>query len=121
VFSIIQYCISAAANFISDSDLLAEQQREELSINVNTLLESNRNISRRLMNLEDTFDVHTILTKRQSVISTNDRVVPNESYKGPMSSAGAANEFTLSMSTMSLDQRDGLKSGFEFDADLESS
>ena len=56
------------ANFISDSDHRAELQQQELLKNVAALLETNQALSRRLMNLEDAFEVGTIVSKRQSHI-----------------------------------------------------
>jgi cell division control protein 24 len=112
---------SMETNLASDSDLRAEQQREELSINVNTLLESNRKLSRRLMNLEDAFDVRTIITKRDSVISSKDQVDPKESQTHTMSSVDASEKLSADMLNLSVDQGIDMTSRFNFEADLESS
>lgn len=59
------------ADFISDSDHRAELQQQELLKNVAALLETNQALSRRLRNLEDAFEVGTIVSKRHSrIIST---------------------------------------------------
>jgi cell division control protein 24 len=54
------------ANFNSDSDLRAAEHQQELSQNVAALLESNHSLTRRLMNLEDAFEVRSLVSKRQS-------------------------------------------------------
>jgi hypothetical protein len=118
---IFQRCSLMATNFLSDSDLRAEQQQEKLSISVNALLESNRNLSRRLMNLEDTFDVRSILTKGQSVISSSDPIDPKGSKVQPTSSAGATEELSSNISKLSVDQGMDMKSNCDFETDLESS
>ena len=56
------------ADFISDSDHRAELQQQELLKNVAVLLETNQALSRRLRNLEDAFEVGTIVSKRHSRI-----------------------------------------------------
>jgi cell division control protein 24 len=59
------------ADFISDSDHRAELQQQELLKNVAALLETNQALSRRLRNLEDAFEVGTIVSNRHSrIIST---------------------------------------------------
>jgi cell division control protein 24 len=69
--SIIGAHSNIIANLISDSDHRAELQQQELLKNVAALLETNQALSRRLMNLEDAFEVGTIVSKRQSrIIST---------------------------------------------------
>jgi cell division control protein 24 len=47
------------ANANSDSDLRTAEHQQELSENVAVLLETNQSLSRRLMNLEDAFEVRT--------------------------------------------------------------
>ncbi|KAM5350267.1 hypothetical protein ACJ41O_006772 [Fusarium nematophilum] len=53
----------------SESDRLATEQQHQLSININGLLESNRALSRRLMTLEDAFDIQSLVSKPPSVVS----------------------------------------------------
>jgi cell division control protein 24 len=67
VFSIeCQSHFDNPANFNSDSDLRAAEHQQELSQNVAALLESNHSLTRRLMNLEDAFEVRSIVSRRQS-------------------------------------------------------
>jgi cell division control protein 24 len=108
-------------NSLSDSDLRAEQQREELAICVNALLESNRNLSRRLMNLEDTFGARSILTKRQSIISTSDPIDLKASQAQPPSSVGTTAELSSNISKSPIGEGMDMTSSFDFETDLELS
>ncbi|KAK4160643.1 hypothetical protein QBC43DRAFT_303568 [Cladorrhinum sp. PSN259] len=47
----------------SDTNLQAEQSQQQLTNNVNLLLENSQNLARRLMNLEDVFDVRSTITR----------------------------------------------------------
>ncbi|KAK4209267.1 hypothetical protein QBC37DRAFT_391391 [Rhypophila decipiens] len=51
----------------SDSAMRAEGSRTDLTNNVNHLLESSKDVARRLMNLEDNFDARSMVSKRRSV------------------------------------------------------
>ncbi|KAK3357849.1 hypothetical protein B0T25DRAFT_540378 [Lasiosphaeria hispida] len=53
--------------FQSDSAMRAEECRGELTQHVHQLLESSRDVARRLMSLEDAFDAKSIMSKRRSV------------------------------------------------------
>ncbi|KAK6720772.1 hypothetical protein SNK05_003868 [Fusarium graminearum] len=53
----------------SDSDRSATQHHEQLSANINLLLESNQSLSRRLMNLEESMDTATIASRRMSFLT----------------------------------------------------
>ncbi|KAM0382396.1 hypothetical protein ACHAPY_004388 [Fusarium culmorum] len=53
----------------SDSDRSATQHHEQLSANINLLLESNQSLSRRLMNLEEAMDTATIASRRMSFLT----------------------------------------------------
>ncbi|RSL55625.1 hypothetical protein CEP53_007024 [Fusarium sp. AF-6] len=99
----------------SDSDRLAVQHQEQLSVNINTLLESNHALSRRLMNLEDALDVQTIVSKRISLMSV--------SGTGPQSGTSVETQSTLTdTSTQPTSQESDLDlSKFDFEDDLESS
>ncbi|RSM07435.1 hypothetical protein CEP52_005254 [Fusarium oligoseptatum] len=99
----------------SDSDRLAVQHQEQLSVNINTLLESNHALSRRLMNLEDALDVQTIVSKRMSLMSV--------SGTGPQSGTSVETQSTLTdTSTQPTSQGSDLDlSKFDFEDDLESS
>ncbi|RTE70512.1 hypothetical protein BHE90_015085 [Fusarium euwallaceae] len=99
----------------SDSDRLAVQHQEQLSVNINTLLESNHALSRRLMNLEDALDVQTIVSKRLSLMSV--------SGTGPQSGTSVETQSTLTnTSTQPTSQGSDLDlSKFDFEDDLESS
>ncbi|KAI1119803.1 hypothetical protein F5Y10DRAFT_259589 [Nemania abortiva] len=55
---------------VSDSDRRAGELQADLAANVNALLESNRDLSRRMMHLEGAFDMQTIRSQcRQSIAS----------------------------------------------------
>ncbi|KAL2672810.1 hypothetical protein Neosp_013526 [[Neocosmospora] mangrovei] len=99
----------------ADSDRMATQHQEQLSVNINTLLESNHALSRRLMNLEDALDVQTIISKRMSLMSV--------SGTGPQSSSSVETQSNLTdTSTQPTSQGSDLDlSKFDFEDDLESS
>ncbi|KAI8649340.1 DH domain-containing protein [Fusarium sp. Ph1] len=99
----------------SDSDRMATQHQEQLSVNINALLESNHALSRRLMNLEDALDVQTIVSKRMSLMSV--------SGTGPLSSSSVETQSALTdTSTQPTSQGSDLDlSKFDFEDDLESS
>ncbi|EEU41572.1 uncharacterized protein NECHADRAFT_54114 [Fusarium vanettenii 77-13-4] len=99
----------------SDSDRMATQHQEQLSVNINALLESNHALSRRLMNLEDALDVQTIVSKRMSLMSV--------SGTGPQSSNSVETQSNLTdTSTQPTSQGSDLDlSKFDFEDDLESS
>ncbi|KAM7215680.1 hypothetical protein V8F06_008971 [Rhypophila decipiens] len=54
----------------SDSAIRAEQSRTDLANNVNQLLESSKDVARRLMTLEDTFDARSMISKRSTVAAS---------------------------------------------------
>ncbi|KAI8650923.1 DH domain-containing protein [Fusarium keratoplasticum] len=99
----------------SDSDRMATQHQEQLSVNINALLERNHSLSRRLMNLEDALDVQTIVSKRMSLLSV--------SGTGPQSSSSVETQSNLTdASTQPTSQGSDLDlSKFDFEDDLESS
>ncbi|KAH8892573.1 hypothetical protein GQ53DRAFT_685934 [Thozetella sp. PMI_491] len=104
----------------SDSDLRAAQCQEELSINVNELLESNRTLSRRLMNLEDAFDVQTLVSKRQSVSPGTPRAPPSSGQmQSGIDSQTQVDHITAGMSHLSPGL--GTVPVSEFENELESS
>ncbi|KAF2669148.1 Dbl homology domain-containing protein [Microthyrium microscopicum] len=142
--------ISLILNILSsDSDLHAEQRQLELSMNVNELLTMNRDLSRRLMNLEDAFEVQTIRSKRQSIqrdsgqsfcigpahhfpsSSNFDNRQSSSSDNGSILYMGPAHHKSTSLEfeEMSLggsnpaaeDDESRLMSGFDYATDLESS
>ncbi|KAJ4192487.1 hypothetical protein NW767_010713 [Fusarium falciforme] len=94
---------------------MATQHQEQLSVNINALLESNHSLSRRLMNLEDALDVQTIISKRMSLMSV--------SGTGPQSSSSVETQSNLTdTSTQPTSQGSDLDlSKFDFEDDLESS
>lgn len=94
---------------------MATQHQEQLSVNINTLLESNHALSRRLMNLEDALDVQTIVSKRMSLMSV--------SGSGPQSSNSVETQSNLTdTSTQPTSQGSDLDlSKFDFEDDLGSS
>ncbi|KAK4443349.1 hypothetical protein QBC34DRAFT_211599 [Podospora aff. communis PSN243] len=51
----------------SDTSLRAEQRQADLVSSVHQLLQNNRDLSRRLMSLEDSFDAQSTVAKRQSI------------------------------------------------------
>ncbi|KAI0965487.1 Pleckstrin homology domain-containing protein [Xylaria arbuscula] len=54
-----------------DSDLRAEQLQIEIAANISALLDSNRDLSRRMMHLEGAFDVQTIRSRSRQSITSN--------------------------------------------------
>jgi cell division control protein 24 len=100
----------------SDTSLRAEQRQADLVSSVNQLLENNRDLSRRLMNLEDSFDAQTIVTKRQSIAGSIASKTDSERRLLP-SDAGSST--ARSQSPVSPEAR--LISGFEFEDDLKGS
>jgi cell division control protein 24 len=114
--------ISANAN--SDSDLRTAEHQQELSENVAVLLESNQSLSRRLMNLEDAFEVRTLISKRQSrAISTTDGT--NDDISKSCQVNEPTEDGTISKSNNSSKLSTPLEgievSNFEFENDLETS
>lgn len=107
----IEFQFHSIANINSDSDIRAEVQQEQLLKNVAVLLETNQALSRRLMNLEDAFEVATIVSKRQSrVFSTNGlkQYQPKETNEDDISQLSNLTAVTEI-------------SGFDFEIDLETS
>jgi cell division control protein 24 len=108
----------------SDSDLQATEHQQELSENVAELLESNQSLSRRLMNLEDAFEVRTIVSKRQSrVIATNSSI--NNDASKPQKPAELTERVALdkskNVSQLSTPLEGNAVSSFDFENDLEAS
>ncbi|KAM7203201.1 hypothetical protein V8F20_004143 [Naviculisporaceae sp. PSN 640] len=52
----------------SDSAIRAEESRTDLANNVNHLLESSKDVARRLMTLEDSFDARSMISRRRSAV-----------------------------------------------------
>jgi cell division control protein 24 len=112
------------ANFNSDSDLRTAEHQQELSENIALLLESNQSLSRRLMNLEDAFEVRTLISKRQSrAISTTDNT--NDDISKPHQLYEATEHGTISksnnISQLSTPPEGIEVSSFDFENDLERS
>ncbi|KAI1303515.1 hypothetical protein F5Y03DRAFT_187378 [Xylaria venustula] len=126
-----------------DSDLRAEQLQMEIAANISALLDSNRDLSRRMMHLEDAFDVQTIRPRsRQSITSIV--TATRQGAKGEIAatevpgvtegiSASAATKdpdpFVIASSTFTPPLNDTavsasipvVRSIFEFETDLEAS
>jgi len=85
----------------SDTSMRAEQSQAELANNVTQLLETNQDLSRRLMNLEDTFDAQTIATRRRSMA-------------GSLATSSGGSSSPQAQQTQ-------FPSGFEFEDDLKTS
>ncbi|RGP70082.1 hypothetical protein FSPOR_4194 [Fusarium sporotrichioides] len=92
----------------SDSDRSATQHHEQLSANINLLLESNHSLSRRLMNLEDSLDARTIASRRMSFLSVTGTITQRTGSERPQPST-ADTSSTIGMSK------------FDFEDDLEAS
>ncbi|KAM0543995.1 hypothetical protein ACHAPJ_012020 [Fusarium lateritium] len=92
----------------SDSDRSATQHQEQLSANINLLLESNHALSRRLMNLEDALDAQTIASKRMSFLSLSGST-PQRSESQKSQPSTVDTESTIAISK------------FDFEDDLELS
>ncbi|KAF5009360.1 hypothetical protein FDECE_4416 [Fusarium decemcellulare] len=99
----------------SDSDRLALQHQEQLSVNISALLDSNQDLSRRLLNLENSLDTQTIISKRMSLMSVS---IPES-----QSSNSIDPQSTLASTTESSTETDSsvFISKFEFEDDLETS
>ncbi|EWG47694.1 hypothetical protein FVEG_07748 [Fusarium verticillioides 7600] len=95
----------------SDSDQIAKEHQEQLSNNVQALLDNNTALSRRLMNLEDALDSQTIISRRMSIISLSASPSRNASQQltaeSPATSIATENSLAISK--------------FDFEEDLESS
>ncbi|KAI0862365.1 Pleckstrin homology domain-containing protein [Xylaria cubensis] len=115
-----------------DSDHRAQQLQMELAANVSALLESNYELSRRMVHLEDAFDLQTIRS-RQSIMSVLETGRPEAKGGGVVVGASPAEvkETILSAAaqqpvhppgeTTSLGPESVLRSVFEFESDLETS
>jgi cell division control protein 24 len=108
----------------SDSDLRDAEHQKQLSENVAALLESNRSLSRRLMNLEDAFEVRTIVSKQQSQAvstagGTNDDI-SNTHQPNEQTEDGATSKINKT-SQLSTPPEGVEVSSFDFENDLEIS
>ncbi|XEV00927.1 hypothetical protein FSHL1_006214 [Fusarium sambucinum] len=92
----------------SDSDRSATQHHEQLSSNINLLLESNHSLSRRLLNLEESLDAQTIASRRMSFLSFTD-VTPQNIGSEKSQPSIAETDSTIDISK------------FDFEDDLEAS
>ncbi|KAG8350280.1 hypothetical protein FVEN_g11627 [Fusarium venenatum] len=92
----------------SDSDRSATQHHEQLSSNINLLLESNHSLSRRLLNLGESFDAQTIASRRMSFLSFTD-VTPQNIGSEKSQPSIAETDSTIDISK------------FDFEDDLEAS
>ncbi|RGP71687.1 hypothetical protein FLONG3_6991 [Fusarium longipes] len=92
----------------SDSDRSATQHHQQLSANIDLLLESNHSLSRRLMNLEDSLDSQTIASRRMSFLSLTDAT--------PQGTGSEASQLSNTETESSVDI-----SKFDFQDDLEAS
>ncbi|KAI0405955.1 Pleckstrin homology domain-containing protein [Xylaria palmicola] len=126
-----------------DSDLRAEKLQADLAASVGALLDSNRDLSRRMMHLEDAFDGQTIRSRRrQSIMSavpeTSPGVASSIMTTASISETGETSSSTTAvaqdLATMAItpsalipgdttvsDPQDVLQSVFEFENDLETS
>ncbi|KAK3290986.1 uncharacterized protein B0H64DRAFT_411088 [Chaetomium fimeti] len=101
----------------SDTSLRAEQRQAELTSSVNQLLDNDHDLSRRLMNLEDSFDAQTIMTKRRSIAGT---IVSKAETERLLLPRKAGSSSAASSQTPNNPQAP-LVSGFEFEVDLKTS
>ncbi|KAI0187749.1 hypothetical protein EV127DRAFT_435930 [Xylaria flabelliformis] len=107
-----------------DSGHRAQQLQMELGANVGALLESNYELSRRMMHLEDAFDVQTIRS-RQSIMSVLATERPEAQGGGVVVGASLA-EVRERILSAAAEQpvpppESVLRSVFEFESDLETS
>ncbi|KAK0634190.1 hypothetical protein B0T14DRAFT_87230 [Immersiella caudata] len=100
----------------SDTSLLAEQRQAELAANVHQLLDNNRELSRRLMNLEDSFDARIVATKRHSIAGSIISKVGNERHLLP-NDALSSSETSKSPASPQAP----FVSGFEFEDEINES
>ncbi|KAI0538597.1 hypothetical protein GGR58DRAFT_467305 [Xylaria digitata] len=116
-----------------DSDRRAEQLQTELASNIGALLDSNRDLSRRMMHVEDAFDVQTIRSRRRrgivSAVPATRAVVESgvvaatsasEIRKMSTSAAGSLSASPPS-ETAVLASDSVFRLAFEFESDLEAS
>lgn len=99
----------------SDTSLRAEQSQAELADSVAHLLENSQDLSRRLMNLEDTFDAQTIVTRRRSI--SGSIASASDSDRRRLLSPDTASTSAASTASSPVP----LVSSFEFEVDLKSS
>ncbi|KAH7009894.1 hypothetical protein EDB80DRAFT_415205 [Ilyonectria destructans] len=97
----------------NESDRLAAHHQEQLSINVNALLESNHALSRRLMNLEDACDIRSIAPTQPNLASTAGQT--------DLVSSPDFNLTSATTSQPSIAQEAATASMFRFEDDLEAS
>ncbi|KAI1158014.1 hypothetical protein F5B18DRAFT_122700 [Nemania serpens] len=116
-----------------DSDRRAEQLQMQLAANVSTLLDSNRDLSRRMMHLEGAIDEQTIRSRRgQGIVSAasaaahrvESRVAtatsPSETEETSASATGSLSAFAP-RETAGSASNPVFRSVFEFENDLEAS
>ncbi|TVY77089.1 Rho guanine nucleotide exchange factor scd1 [Fusarium oxysporum f. sp. cubense] len=95
----------------SDSGETAKEHQEQLSNNVKVLLDSNDALSRRLMNIEDSLDAQTIISRRMSILSLSASPSQNTSQQSTAESPATSISTDTSLAI----------SKFDFEDDLESS
>ncbi|KAF9771574.1 hypothetical protein IL306_010780 [Fusarium sp. DS 682] len=98
----------------SDSGQTAKQHQEQLYSNVKLLLESNDDLSRRLMSIEDALDAQTIISRRMSFLS-----LPGSPSQDTIQQSESGTNQT-SATLIGTDSGIGI-SKFDFEDDLESS
>ncbi|KAI0099904.1 Pleckstrin homology domain-containing protein [Nemania sp. FL0031] len=119
-----------------DSDLRAEKLQADLAANVSALLESNSELSQRMMHLENAFEVQTIRSRRrQSIASVMTKTSPEvastipataslgETMQASTSTAVAvvASSVPLHSEIPMLAPDDVFRSVFEFEDELKTS
>lgn len=112
---------SCIANEVSDSDFRAAQHREKLAENINTLLEGNEGLSRRLMDLEDAFDVQNVVANKRRSIAGSIDLPPYNSQPSSPRPARPESTISSSFSQLSLTPDNSSIASSEFQSDLESS
>ncbi|KAI1322871.1 Pleckstrin homology domain-containing protein [Xylariaceae sp. FL0255] len=127
-----------------DSDRRAEQLQTDLVANVSALLDSNRELSRRMMNIEDVLDTRTIRSQtRQSIIAPmaptkaeaghdvpttltrggtlKASTTMTEEGESPSTPSACPPKCPLDQATSSMSKSNAFQSVFEFETDLETS
>jgi cell division control protein 24 len=104
----------------------AEESRADLVSNVNQLLESSKDVARRLMTLEDNFDARSILSKRRSLnVSLKLGHAEDDATRRFLSRLSAIEDDATPQPAASPSSLPGSEltpiSGFDFEPDLEAS
>ncbi|KAK0614078.1 hypothetical protein B0T14DRAFT_527604 [Immersiella caudata] len=112
--------------FQSGSAIRAEESRTDLANNVNQLLESSKDVARRLMSLEDNFDARSIVSRRRSLnVSLKLGHADDDATKRFLSRLSAIEDDATLRPAVSPSSLPGsgltLTSAFDFEPDLEAS